>query len=327
MNIGEVLEKRRKGWEELETLCDQMQRGRRRFRMRGEELLKLSALYRAACSDLALAEQYKLPPTAVEYLHRLVGRAHNQLYRANNYDISRWGKVMFHDAPKQIFSDACVHVAGVVFFGLFILSAILSASPKLFPNYLESVVGDEAIAQMEKMYAEPVEGNFDHYIIQSAFYIQHNTGIGLTCFGEGPLIIPTICTLAYNAVSLGAIFGYMARPEVECGDNFFNFVTAHGPFELTAIALSAAAGLRLGVGIIYTLGLRRIDSFRLQATRALPVVMVAVILFVLAAFTEGCISPTNLPYLFKLTWAIMSSLLMTYYFVILGSARKVSNAT
>ena len=45
------------------------------------------------------------------------------------------------------------------------------------------------------------------------------------------------------------------------GDNFFEFVTAHGPFELTAIALAAAAGLRLGIGVFHTAGLTRRDSF------------------------------------------------------------------
>ena len=49
----------------------------------------------------------------------------------------------------------------------------------------------------------------------------------------------------FNAASLGAAFGYMARADVAAGETFFEFVRAHGPFELTAIVLSAGAGLRL----------------------------------------------------------------------------------
>ena len=51
------------------------------------------------------------------------------------------------------------------------------------------------------------------------------------------------------------------------GDHFFEFVTAHGPFELTAIALAAGAGLRLGVGLFATAGLTRLDSVRENASR------------------------------------------------------------
>ena len=61
----------------------------------------------------------------------------------------------------------------------------------------------------------------------------------------------------FNAISLGAAFGYMARPDVPAGENFFHFVTAHGPFELTAIVLSAGAGLRLGLSWMMTGGLTR----------------------------------------------------------------------
>ncbi len=74
----------------------------------------------------------------------------------------------------------------------------------------------------------------------------HNTGIGLKCFAYGPLIIPCLFEVVYNAAVLGAVFGYMARPDVDASENFFHFVTAHGPFELTAIALAGGAGFGLG---------------------------------------------------------------------------------
>ena len=53
-------------------------------------------------------------------------------------------------------------------------------------------------------------------------------------------------------IVLGAAFGHMGT--VEQRDNFFQFVTAHGPFELTAIVLSAAAGMRLGFSLVDTHG-------------------------------------------------------------------------
>jgi uncharacterized membrane protein SpoIIM required for sporulation len=321
MKLGTWLEKRRESWSELEALCDRLQSQRGSFRGRGADMARFSALYRGACSDLALADTYQLPIATIEYLHRLVGRAHNQLYRSQPFQSQRWLHSIFTYAPQQIFRDPCVKICSILFFGLFTLSAYMASSEERFPKYAEQILGTEMIEQMEEMYSKPLPGNLAHYLMAAAMYIKHNTSIGLQCFGLGPLILPTLSTLGFNAVYLGAVFGYMARADVESGTNFFQFVTAHGPFELTAIVLSAAAGLRLGVGLVMTLGLRRFDSLQVQARAALPVIMAAVILFFLAALTEGFISPSPLPYAAKAFWAIMSSTLMMFYFVVLGFPR------
>ena len=116
----------------------------------------------------------------------------------------------------------------------------------------------------------------------------------------------------------------MARPNVRAGDNFFEFVTAHGVFELTAIALSSAAGLRLGIGWLVTNGLTRYDSFVKNGRKAMPIIIVAVILFILAAFTEGFLSPSSAPYAVKTFFALGSASLLMFYFVILGYPRSDS---
>ena len=321
MKIAELLEKRREGWIELERMCDSLQSARFPFYQNGNMVSRFSALYRAACTDLSMAEQYQLPPATVEYLHRLVGRSHSQLYRSTSFAKNRWMHYVTKIAPQSIFRDPCVKVACVVFFGLFTLSAMLAWSEGSFPGYAERILGEKKIEAMEQSFSKPINGNFEHFIVNAGFYISHNTSIGLQCFALGPLILPSLCALGFNAVDLGASFGYMARSEVEEGDVFFQFVTAHGVFELTAIALAAASGLRLGVGLFATFGFRRLDSFRLNAERALPIILASVILFFMAAFTEGFISPSPLPYLVKAGVAIFSSGLLMYYFVVLGYPR------
>ena len=96
MKVAELLELRRKNWQELERLCDRLQHSRSR-RFAATDLSRFASLYRAACADLALADSYQLPPKTVQYLHRLVGRAHNQLYRSHNFDFSAWGKLLFEE--------------------------------------------------------------------------------------------------------------------------------------------------------------------------------------------------------------------------------------
>ncbi len=313
MNVATLVEKRRAQWTELETLCEGV--------VSPEATARFAALYRAACADLALASAYQLPPGTVTYLHRLVGRAHSRLYRSQRFDPMTWFDTIFVDAPRQIFSDPCVRIATILFFGLFSLSAYLAYNETMFPNYAEDIVGAESLEEMENSFEPGLNGNFAHYISMAGYYIKHNTGIGLQCFAYGILLIPTVFILCYNAVALGASFGYMAREGVPGGETFCEFVTAHGPFELTAIALSAGAGLRLGMGLFRTEGRTRIASLRANALQAVPIMVAAAIMFFLAAFTEGFISPSPLYYPLKAAWAIMSSGLLMFYFVVLGFPR------
>jgi uncharacterized membrane protein SpoIIM required for sporulation len=326
VNVAKLLEERRRQWSELEQLCGDLEvRGKAAFGG-AASISRFATLYRAACADLALAASYQLPPTTVEYLHRLVGRAHNQLYRSSSDRLDSWWRIVMHEAPRAIFADGCVRIAALVFFGLFTLSMVAASNEAVFPGFAESVLGSMQMQQLEEMYEQPLAASTDHYVAMSAFYIKHNTSIGLQCFAWGVLLIPCLVMVSFNAVVLGASFGFMARPDTVGGDHFFEFVTAHGPFELTAIALSAAAGLRLGIGFFATGGLRRSDALRQSAVRSLPIITAAVVLFVLAAFTEGFISPSPLPYVFKAAWAVLSSGLMMFYFVVLGFPRGGTDA-
>ncbi|MEM0925165.1 MAG: stage II sporulation protein M [Planctomycetota bacterium] len=340
MNVAKLLEKRRADWSELEALCDAMEiRGRTdaatvkkslrspqniRDSRGAKGILRFSSLYRAACADLALADAYQLPPNTVAYLHRLVARAHHQLYRTRSASPGNWFHVLFTEAPQRIFNDNCVRVAAFVFFGLFTLMMLIGAADEQFPQVAEKICGTEMLESTEESFEQPLAADPESYSARAAFYISHNTGIGLRCFAYGILLIPCLYELAKNAVVLGATFGYMSRDGVEGSENFFEFVTAHGPFELTAIALAAGAGMRVGMGVFHTQGLLRIDSIRRAGYRALPIMAASAAMFVLAAFTEGFLSPSAAPYLTKVVWSIGSSALITLYFVILGFPRTES---
>jgi uncharacterized membrane protein SpoIIM required for sporulation len=128
--------------------------------------------------------------------------------------------------------------------------------------------------------------------------------------------------LLSNGLILGTVFGHMAvSPHAK---NFFEFVTAHGPFELTAVVFSGAAGLRLGWGLIETKGQTRLASLKREAVRALPVVGAAVVLFVLAAFLEGFVSASRLPYAAKAGFAGASALLLLVYLLAGGRSEVVA---
>jgi uncharacterized membrane protein SpoIIM required for sporulation len=286
-------------------------------------IARFAALYRSACADLALADAYHLPFTTVRYLHQLVGRAHNQLYRSRVFDFAAWGRVLLVEVPARIFHDRCVQLAFCLFWSFFILSAALARGESLWPKYAENVLTVEAIEGLEEMYKQPIGGR-DPSVnpMMASFYIRHNTGIGLQCFAYGLLVVPGLLVTVFNALVLGASFGYMARPDVAAGANFFDFVTAHGPFELTAVVLSAGAGLRLGISWVSTRGLARGASLRQTAVETMPLMGAAMILFFMAALIEAFLSPSAAPYWIKATVAVFSSGLLMAYFIVLGYPRR-----
>jgi len=326
VKVAELLETRRKNWAELEHLCEHLP-ARRTKALGAAEVSRFAALYRAACADLALADAYQLPPNTVQYLHRLVGRAHNQLYRTRRFAWATWSRVLWEEVPQRIFQDRCVQVAFCLFWGVFLLSAFLAYAKDLWPQYAEAVMTRAAIEGLEASYQNPIDGRDPEAgLMMVGFYIQHNTGIGLKCFAGGLAVIPGIFVTAFNAAFLGAAFGYMARPDVAQGQNFFHFVTAHGPFELTAIVLSAGAGLRLGLAWLLPGRWSRLAALRRTAEETLPLMGAAMAMFFFAALIEGLISPSALPYWVKATVAVVSSGMLSFYFIILGMPRRPERA-
>jgi hypothetical protein len=61
-----------------------------------------------------------------------------------------------------------------------------------------------------------------------------------------------------------------------------------------------------------------LESLRAAGRESVPAIMVAVVLFMLAAFIEGFISPSGLPYTIKAFVAALSSGLLMFYFIVLG---------
>lgn len=312
MRVADRLAQREGTWRELDQLLLRLDEKPMR-RAAATDVLRLGELYRAACTDLMLAEAHDLPRDTVSYLHGLVGRAHNAVYRAKGFRFGDWGAALFGTVPRQLRTDPALRIAMLAFWGSFLICALLGAGR---PGFSARVIGDAFVEQMEEMYAEPIdkasEGGGRNDTIMAGFYIQHNTSIGLQCFAWGLFFgLGSLYELISNGVILGTVFGHMAASPH--ASNFYTFVTAHGPFELTAIVLSGAAGLRLGWGLIDTKGQTRLASLRREAIQALPTVGAAVVLFILAAFIEGFVSASTLPYPTKAGIAVASALLLVVY--------------
>jgi len=325
MNPHELLAKRQPQWNELNQLCHRLASSERAQRLDGAEITRFASLYRAACADLALAEAYQFPTAVVDQLQQLVARAHGLLYLGQPGRL----EAAWREIPRAVATDPYVHTAYALFWLMFLAFCLLIQSDRI-EGLADAVVGMSQLQQTEASYESGVQRSVGQNVSMTGFYVRNNTGIGLMCFALGVWVLPGLAVLVSNAIVLGTTFGYMTRDQAGgASDAFQEFVMSHGPFELTAIILSAGAGLRIGMSWIDTGGMTRSSALLLGARRSLPILMLAVLLFLAAAIIEGLLSALqlgpgiNLWFKGFVSWFTCSALM--FYLVIAGILQPWSN--
>jgi uncharacterized membrane protein SpoIIM required for sporulation len=91
--------------------------------------------------------------------------------------------------------------------------------------------------------------------------------------------------LLANGIFGGGIAGYVSS--LGYGSTFFPFVATHSAFELTAIVLCGAAGLRIGQSVLLPGRRTRVAALELAARETSLIVFGAAIMLVIAAAVEA----------------------------------------
>jgi uncharacterized membrane protein SpoIIM required for sporulation len=118
------------------------------------------------------------------------------------------------------------------------------------------------------------------------YYIRNNISVAFQCFAGGLFAgLGSLFYLGYNGAFSGALAGYIT--ERGLSSTFYAFVATHSAFELTAIVLSGAAGLRVGHALLAPGRLTRRQSL-VVATRDTAVIVYGVVaLLIIAAAVEA----------------------------------------
>jgi uncharacterized membrane protein SpoIIM required for sporulation len=118
------------------------------------------------------------------------------------------------------------------------------------------------------------------------YYIWNNVSIGFRTFASGFFAgIGTIFVLLFNGIFLGAAAGHLTA--IGSGGPFWRFVVGHSGPELTAIVISGAAGLRIGMAIIAPGRKKRVDALVDAGTDGVKLAMGIFAMLVFAAFIEA----------------------------------------
>jgi uncharacterized membrane protein SpoIIM required for sporulation len=283
-------------WAEYRLLLQRLERGAngraRRWPGRGRlppevHVERLPRLLRTVSGHYALARSRGYSPGLVEDLHQLVRRGYRQLYRPR----PRWPTLVRRFAltgfPRALRRHAgAFWLACALFFGPMLAMGLACAQD---PALIYSLIETSQVAELEAMY-DPTNGRLgrqaDDDVAAFGFYVMNNIGIAFRTFASGLLFgAGSLFFLGFNGLFIGAAAGHLTR--LGMGEPFWSFVSSHAPFELTAIAVSGAAGLLLAKALLAPGPYPRPMALRLQAIEAVPLIAGAMLLLLLAAVIEA----------------------------------------
>src|SRR6185295_1017903 len=282
---------------------------------------RLAALYRRACEQLALARARAYPAHLVERLERLTADGHQLIYQRREFGLARLKDIIAVEFPAAVRKRiAYVAVATAVFLLPTIVVGIVVYRQ---PEMILTVVDSETASSYEEMYSPSAESigrsrTADTDWMMFGHYIHNNISVAFQCFAGGLFAgLGSLFFLGYNGVHSGAIGGYLTERGLAA--TFYSFIVTHSAFELTAIVLSGAAGLRIGHALLKPARLTRRQAL-VFATEESAVVLygVTAMLIVAAAIEAFWSSATWLPHAAKYGVAAICWIAVMTYFTFAG---------
>ncbi|MCL2382295.1 MAG: stage II sporulation protein M [Treponema sp.] len=283
--------------------------------------------YRELTQDLNTARAHGFDPSIIERLNSLVLEGSQILYSRRSWSAKACADFVLRTFPRAVRSQwRSLGVSLLLFYGLGLFIAVLCVR---YPHMVFQLAGQSLISSLEYMYYPGSEHFLRPRAVSSdadmfGYYIFNNISIAFRTFAGGILAgVGSLFILCFNAVFLGAATAHIIN--IGYGETFFPFVIGHASFELTAIVLSAQAGLLLGYSLFITKGLSLRAALKRAGKTALPIVAGAALMLVLAAAIEAFWSSRHeLPLALRYGAGAAGWVFVIFYFALAGRERKPS---
>ena len=278
-------------WDELQTLLAQLHKSVRARAADGQPIAgeRVAALYRRACEQLALARARAYPAYLTDRLEQLTSDAHQLIYQHAELGWSRLKRVVAYDFPRAVRAQSAYVWIALAVFG--VPTLVLGYGVYFRPELILTVVDPMTAASFQDMYSESAAAigrtrDAQNDWVMFGFYIANNIGVAFQCFASGLFAgVGSLFFLAFNGAYGGAIAGYLT--EKGLGPTFYSFVVTHAAFELTAIVLSGAAGLRLGHALLAPGRYTRLQSLVRAAKESAVIIYGVMAMLLIAAALEA----------------------------------------
>lgn len=311
-------------WDAFERWLEPAAGAKRKPAERALDVAEVPPRYREICQHLALARDREYSAELIERLSRLALAGHQRLYGAHGSTLAPLGRFVIAGFPRAVRAQLrYVLLAALLFFGPLLL---LTGALQHFPEFAYVILPAEHIEGFEEMYGEASKAlgrkrDADDDAAMFGYYIWNNVRIGFQTFAGGIVFgLGTVFYLLYNGLVIGTVTGYLVQAGL--APNFFSFASGHSAFELSAIVLCGASGLRIGYALIAPGRRRRADALREAAHEAMPLVIGSAGMLVLAAGIEAFWSPrTEIALPVKVGFGLTLWLLTVAYFTFMGRRR------
>lgn len=314
----EFMSTRQPRWDELDRMLGT---GRALHRHEGSGIARIATLYRSLCNDLMRARGSGYAPSLVDYLDGLAARAHSALYGAKPIRLPALWRYVMVDFPVALRRNYKFFVLSLLLFGVpCAIGVVLALTSR------EGALHIVPAAQLQGM-VDAYSNGFDEGRAtgvdagMAGFYVYNNVGIAFRCFATGILYgVGSVFFLVYNGLVIGTVTGYVAQAGF--GGNILTFMCGHGPFELTAIVISGAAGLRMGYALVDTGGRTRVGSLRQSAPDVARMIVGAAVMLLIAAGVEAFWSPSAAPPFVKWVFSAAFSFLVGGFLLFAGRGSR-----
>lgn len=289
MDIDRFMARHQGEWARLDQLVAAGRRSVRR--MSAEELDEMLGLYQRVSGHLSIVRTHFDDVALSNRLSRSLGSARGLIYRRRGRPAAAAARFFSETFPAAAWTcrRALAVAALLLFVPAFAVGVWLSASGK---------TRDAAIdPQTQELLAE---SQFeDYYSSQAASgwafqLFTHNIQVGVMAYGGGAL---GGLGGAYLLVTNGAHIGTAAAVmhSHDRGAQFWGLITPHGLIELTAVVVASGAGLRIAWAMFVPGERTRGEALAEEGLRSVTLVLGAMVMFVVAGFTEAFVTPSALP--------------------------------
>ncbi len=282
--------------------------------------------YRELASDLARLRTATRGEDAADvfFLNRLVGGAHNLLYRRRTLLLREIARYCFAEVPAELRRSVSPILlsAFLMFFPMAVTWIAVLRDPGVATMLLPPGMLDRADEGVRRAQAGTgyIEDPQLLRPVMATRIIANNVQVAFMAFVSGITAgVLTLWVLVSNGISIGAVAGLYASKGI--GDLLLAFVAPHGLLELSAIAVAGGAGLLIAGAMLIPGNRTRRAALGQDALRALKLVAAATMLLLVAGLLEGLVSPIPYwPLELKLAVSAFTGVLL-YLFVRLGATR------
>ena len=325
MSFDGWLNERRPEWLRLESIVDRLyRRGPRRC---GPSYARdLTDLYQAACADLARLRSLKADPQLVDWLNRLVIRAHSQIYRGIPRRSFGLGRFFLVEYPR-LFRQTWKFTAASLLIS--VISALMAfVTVQNSPQTISDILGGGEGEFYGSKTVDDIRERFGHEgsPMLSGFVTTNNIRVALTAFALGITFgLGTVYVLVVNGAMLGGIAGAFARSDLQ--PEFWMVILPHGALELSAIVIACGAGLLLGSGLWWPGRRTRMRALREEAVKAVKLATGLIPAFIVAGIFEGFVTPTDeMSNTLKVVLGVAAAAVFWFYLLLGGMSPRESSS-